>query len=141
MVAVFRNLPTEFYRIYGGFDAMRRMGTEPSIFAGFGEKTYLEVPFSTSGITVDDSCCIAKTKALCIMNKIYGFPLRVTGDNPNHHLWNNNGVWWLHYTIYPTAFTSERVRRSLGTRSLKIARNRRDQLFHNLEQRVQSVCA
>ena len=73
------------------------------------------------------------------MNKIYGLPLRVTLDNPNHHLWNNNGVWWLHYTVYPTSVTSERVRKSLRTRSLEIARARRDQLFRNLRKNIQAA--
>lgn len=47
-------------------------------------------------------------------------------DNPNHHLWNNNGTWFIHYTCYPTAFTKERVRRTLGTHHLPVARARRD---------------
>jgi hypothetical protein len=68
------------------------------------------------------------------MNEIHGLPLRISGDNPNHHLWNNNGIWWLHYTVYPTAYTSERVRRSLRTRSLEIARARRDSLFRDLKE-------
>ena len=41
--------------------------------------------------------------------------LRISESNPNHHLWNNNGTWFLHYTVYPTAFTKERIRRSLGS--------------------------
>ncbi|MBT3483465.1 MAG: hypothetical protein HN457_18780 [Opitutales bacterium] len=67
------------------------------------------------------------------MNEIHGFPLRISDDNPNHHLWNNNGIWWLHYTVYPTAYTSERVRRSLRTHSLDVARDRRDRLFDALK--------
>ena len=55
--------------------------------------------------------------------------IRVNPDNPNHHLWNNNGTWFIHYTVYPDALTAERVRRSLGTRSLAEARRRRDALF------------
>lgn len=58
--------------------------------------------------------------------------IRVDADNPNHHLWNNHGVWCLHYTIYPTPFTKERVRRSLGTRDVEVARSRRDQFFATL---------
>jgi hypothetical protein len=46
--------------------------------------------------------------------------------NPNHHLWNNHGIWFLHYTCYPTPVTKERVRRSLRTRCLEEARRRRD---------------
>ena len=52
--------------------------------------------------------------------------IRVSPENPNHHLWNNHGTWFLHYTIYPTPFTKERIRRSLGTKSLQVARERRD---------------
>ena len=25
--------------------------------------------------------------------------LRVTRGKPAHHLWNNNGTWWVHYSI------------------------------------------
>lgn len=53
---------------------------------------------------------------------------RRTG-NPNHHLWNNHGVWFLHHTIYPTPWTKERRRFSLKTRSLNEARRRRDEYF------------
>ena len=28
--------------------------------------------------------------------------IRITADNPNHHLWNNHGTWFLHYTVHPT---------------------------------------
>ena len=55
--------------------------------------------------------------------------IRVDESNPNHHLWNNNGTWWLHYTVYPTPVTSERRRRSLRTRSIKKARQKRDQIL------------
>jgi len=55
--------------------------------------------------------------------------LRVSAENPNHHLWNNHGVWFIHYTVHPTPFTKERVRRSLGTTSLETARERRDAFF------------
>lgn len=58
--------------------------------------------------------------------------LRISETNPNHHLWNNNGTWFLHYTVYPTPFTKERIRRSLGTKCVKTARERRDQFFSNL---------
>ena len=55
--------------------------------------------------------------------------LRISASNPNHHLWNNNGTWFLHYTVYPTPFTKERIRRSLGTKDVKVARERRDNFF------------
>jgi hypothetical protein len=58
---------------------------------------------------------------------------RIHAENPNHHLWNNHGTWFLHYTIYPTPYTKERVRRSLGTRDLNIARARRDSFFDRFD--------
>jgi hypothetical protein len=58
--------------------------------------------------------------------------IRITADNPNHHLWNNHGTWFLHYTVHPTPFTKERIRRSLGTKDLDIARSRRDAFFSHI---------
>lgn len=58
--------------------------------------------------------------------------LRVRAENANHHLWNNHGTWFLHYTVYPTPFTKERIRRSLGTKDLQTARERRDAFFAHL---------
>ena len=55
-----------------------------------------------------------------------GYPsLRVDRDNDTHHLWCNNGTWWIHYTIH-FGHRARRVRRSLRTRSLDEARTRRD---------------
>ena len=60
--------------------------------------------------------------------------IRIWAQNPDHHIYNNNGTWWLHYTSYPDATRAERVRLSLRTRDLKTARERRDaflaHLFH-----------
>jgi hypothetical protein len=68
-----------------------------------------------------------------IMKTLAELPsIRVDADNPNHHLWNNHGTWFLHYTIYPTPFTKERIRRSLGTKDLGTARARRDGFFRAL---------
>ncbi|QYM77889.1 hypothetical protein K0B96_11235 [Horticoccus luteus] len=67
------------------------------------------------------------------MSKVTVLPsARRTNGNENHHLWNNNGTWFLHYTTYPTPFTKERVRRSLGTKDLMEARLRRDAFFSHL---------
>lgn len=49
--------------------------------------------------------------------------------NDNHHLWNNHGTWFLHYTRYPTPVTKERVRVSLRTRCVEEARHRRDEFL------------
>lgn len=58
--------------------------------------------------------------------------IRIRTDNPNHHLWNNHGTWFLHYTIHPTPLTKERIRRSLGTKDIATARRRRDAFFASL---------
>ena len=52
--------------------------------------------------------------------------IRVSEDNRLHHLWNNNGTWWLHYTEHLADFTKRRVRRSLRTHDLELAISRRD---------------
>jgi hypothetical protein len=47
-----------------------------------------------------------------------GYPsIRVLNHNPTHHLWNNNGTWWVHFTVHFDQ-RKRRVRRSLKTRSL-----------------------
>ena len=67
------------------------------------------------------------------MNALAALPgIRVRAENANHHLWNNHGTWFLHYTVHPTPFTKERIRRSLGTKDLKVARERRDSFFAHL---------
>lgn len=69
-----------------------------------------------------------------IIKKNHKASIRIQKQNPNHHLFNNNGTWWLHYTVYPTAITSERRRLSLGTRDVRIARERRNRILSNLFQ-------
>ena len=55
--------------------------------------------------------------------------VRVSSDNPDHHLWNNNGTWWCHFTLHLPDYTKTRVRTSLGTSSLVDARQLRDALL------------
>ncbi|MFM8890700.1 MAG: hypothetical protein ACKOTB_03580 [Planctomycetia bacterium] len=58
-----------------------------------------------------------------------GFPsIRVDEANARHHLWCNNGTWWVHYTVHFDQ-RKRRVRRSLRTRSLAEAIVRRDSLL------------
>jgi len=47
----------------------------------------------------------------------------------DHHLWNNNGTYWMHYTVHYSDFTAQRVRRSLRTRDLEEACLRRDAIL------------
>ena len=53
--------------------------------------------------------------------------IRVDAGNPRHHLWCNNGTWWMHFTVTTVAGHIRRVRRSLRTRELPEARTRRDE--------------
>ncbi len=58
--------------------------------------------------------------------------LRINGANADHHLWNNNGTFWVHYTVHPDPFTKERIRVSLSTKNLNEAREKRDSLLFQL---------
>jgi spore coat polysaccharide biosynthesis protein SpsF (cytidylyltransferase family) len=55
--------------------------------------------------------------------------IRILADNPDHHLWNNNGTFWCHYTVHHDDYTKQRVRVSLGTNDVQIARALRDFLM------------
>ena len=55
--------------------------------------------------------------------------VRVDSSNPDHHLWNNRGTWWCHFTLHKADYTAERVRVSLKTRDQGEARARRDELL------------
>ena len=55
--------------------------------------------------------------------------IRVNANNPDHHLWNNHGVWWIHYTVLEDGLWQRRVRRSLKTRDRAVARQERDRLL------------
>jgi hypothetical protein len=46
--------------------------------------------------------------------------------NPDHHIWNNNGTYWCHYTVHHDDYTKQRVRISLRTDDVQIARALRD---------------
>ena len=58
--------------------------------------------------------------------------IRVSEANRLHHLWNNNGTWWLHYTEHLADFTKRRVRRSLRTHDLELAIRRRDEALSSV---------
>ncbi len=47
--------------------------------------------------------------------------------NPNHHLYINAGIWFIHYTVLPSnKQNSGRKRYSLKTKDLEAARRLRD---------------
>jgi hypothetical protein len=64
--------------------------------------------------------------------------IRVRQENPNHHLWDNNGTWFLHYTVHKSDFTKARIRESLGTKSPTVARRLRDRFLKTLSISVAS---
>ncbi|MBM3880936.1 MAG: hypothetical protein FJ387_14655 [Verrucomicrobia bacterium] len=49
--------------------------------------------------------------------------------NANHHLWNNHGTWWCHYTLHLPGFTKLRLRRSPATQEVFLARQRGDRFL------------
>jgi len=61
------------------------------------------------------------------------------GSNPDHHLWNNHGTWWFHYTEHRSDFTKRRVRRSLYTHEIGTARVLRDSLLIEVTQQEAEV--
>ncbi len=63
------------------------------------------------------------------MNTLETPSIRVRAHNTDHHLWNNHGTWWCHYTVHLADYTKRRVRLSLGTPSVEQARKLRDQLL------------
>jgi hypothetical protein len=68
-----------------------------------------------------------------------GFPsVRVDDANPLHHLWCNNGTWWVHYTLHYD-FRRRRIRRSLGTRQIAEAIRRRDEILARLAREGEPV--
>jgi len=48
--------------------------------------------------------------------------------DPDHHLWRNGRLWWVAFTVH-RGHLQERVRFSLGTDEVELARKRRDQVF------------
>ena len=55
--------------------------------------------------------------------------IRQQAGNPNHHLWNNNGSWWCHFTLHHADHTKQRVRVGLETHEVSEARALRDALL------------
>ncbi len=60
------------------------------------------------------------------MNQNIKAVARIQAGNANHHLWNNHGTWWCHLTIHLPDYTKKRLRLSLETGDLTLARRLRD---------------
>lgn len=57
--------------------------------------------------------------------------IRIDPENPRHHLWCNNGTWWVAYVLHFDA-RKRRIRRSLGTACVLEAIRRRDALLAHI---------
>jgi hypothetical protein len=69
------------------------------------------------------------------MNTQLNYPrlsIRLNYNNPDHHLWNNNGTVYIDFTVHPTPNTKLRIRQSLHTDDMQIARIRRDAVLEQL---------
>jgi hypothetical protein len=66
--------------------------------------------------------------------------LRIDPKNPDHHLWNNNGTWWLHLSLREQPWLkARRLRQSLATACRRTARQRRDAIIAQLEIQATAV--
>jgi hypothetical protein len=63
---------------------------------------------------------------------------RIDDGNLLHHIWCNNGTWWVHYTLH-WANRKRRIRRSLKTSDVRVAIARRDALFARIEREGEEV--
>lgn len=50
-------------------------------------------------------------------------------DGLDHHLWNNQGTWWLHCTIHLPDSTKWRIHKNLRTSDVYTARKLRDRML------------
>jgi hypothetical protein len=57
------------------------------------------------------------------------------GDD-NHHLWRNGRLWWVAFVALADGVRQVRIRQSLKTDDVEIARARRDALIEEYEQRA-----
>lgn len=70
-----------------------------------------------------------KPAALAAKTRRCVLAFRAQRNNRNHHLWFNNGCWWMHYTVHLPDYTKCRVRRSLRTSDVSVARAKRDTIL------------
>lgn len=53
--------------------------------------------------------------------------------DPDHHLWKNGRLWWIAFTIHTPDWRRKRLRFSLGTADIQLARERRDAVLRGFE--------
>ncbi len=54
----------------------------------------------------------------------------------NHHLWRNGRLWWVAFVALVDGVRQVRIRQSLKTDDVELARARRDALLDDYQQRV-----
>ena len=54
--------------------------------------------------------------------------------DPDHHLWKNGRLWWIAFTIHTPDWRKKRLRFSLGTADIHLARERRDAILRSYAQ-------
>jgi hypothetical protein len=64
--------------------------------------------------------------------------IRTNPANRRHHIWCNNGTWWVAYVLHFSG-RKRRIRRSLGTPCVDEAIRRRDELFARIERDGEEV--
>lgn len=67
--------------------------------------------------------------------------IRISRNSPNHHLWNNNGTWWIKFTMRSENGSTQRMSRSLKTGAVEKARTRRDGILRALLQASGRIAA
>jgi hypothetical protein len=66
---------------------------------------------------------------------------RRTDTNPNHHLWNNNGTWWIRFTLRSSEGQTMRPAYSLKTPNLDAARRKRDRILAAIQTKSGKIAA
>jgi hypothetical protein len=64
--------------------------------------------------------------------------VRIKPENRTHHIWCNNGSWWVAYVLHFSG-RKRRIRRSLGTSCVEEAIRRRDELLTRIERDGEEV--
>ncbi len=67
--------------------------------------------------------------------------LRIIRGNENHHIWNNNGTWWLNFTLRAQNGTARRIRKSLKTADVEKAKASRDRVLLALLRSTGNIAA
>jgi RNA polymerase sigma factor (sigma-70 family) len=89
-------------------------------------------PVSVCGATASPSA--GKVKKV-------GLVMRSVEANANHHVWNNNGVWFCNFKVKTATGESKRIRKSLHTNNVEEARIRRDDMIRSYSESFQTIAA